>query len=203
MSNYLEQLRKDVRFIEGLNSCLNCGMCTAVCPAAQFFEYDPRIIADIMQRGNDEEIERLMKSDIIWYCGECLSCKTRCPRGNTPGYLIQSLRNLAQENGYFVFSERGRQQLELKRRIGDTILKYGYCVYVDEIETNYHPEQGPVWDWFRENTGSILQKLGANYQGNGAGTLRKVSEADLIELRKIFEETGAIKRFEDIENQVR
>jgi heterodisulfide reductase subunit C1 len=195
----LNQLRKDVRFIEGLNSCLNCGMCTAICPAAQFYDYDPRIIADIMQRGNDEEIERLMKSDTIWYCGECLSCKTRCPRGNTPGYLIQALRNLAQENGYFAFSERGRQQLEIKRRIGDNILKYGYCVYIEEIDTDYHPEQGPVWDWFRKNTESVMQKLGANYRGEGAGTLRKISEPDLEELRNIFDKTGALKRFEDLE----
>jgi heterodisulfide reductase subunit C1 len=199
MATLLKQLKSDIRFIQGLKSCLNCGMCTAICPAAQFYDYDPRIIADIMQRGNDEEIERLMKSDTIWYCGECLSCKTRCPRGNTTGYLIQALRNLAQQNGYFAFSERGRQQLEIKRRVGDNMLKYGYCIYVDEIDTDYHPEQGPIWDWFRENTKSIMQKLGANYQGDGAGTLRKISKADLDELQMIFAETGALKRFEDLE----
>jgi heterodisulfide reductase subunit C len=81
------------------------------------------------------------------------------------------------------------------------MLKYGYCVYVDEIDTNEHPEQGPVWDWFRKNTKSILKKLGANYKGNGAGTLRKISEADLNELKKIFSETGAMDRFETIEKQ--
>jgi len=199
MATLLEQLKSDIRFIEGLNSCLNCGMCTAICPAAQFYDYDPRIIADIMQRGNDEEIERLLKSETIWYCGECLSCKTRCPRGNTPGYLIQALRNLAQENGNFAFSEKGRQQLELKRMIGDKMLKYGYCIYVDEIDTDYHPEQGPVWDWFKKNTKSIMQKIGANYQGDGAGTLRKISATDLEELHNIFAETGALKRFEDLE----
>jgi heterodisulfide reductase subunit C1 len=197
--NLLEELKKDVRFIEGLKACLNCGMCTAVCPAAQFYDYDPRVIADTLQRGDEKEIEKLMKSDTIWFCGECLSCKTRCPRGNTPGYLIQSLRNLAQENGYFALSEKGRQQLEIKRRIGDTILKYGYCVYVDEIETGYHPEQGPVWDWFRQNTGTIMQRIGANYHGAGAGTLRQISHNDLDELRAIFDETGALKRFDDIE----
>jgi heterodisulfide reductase subunit C1 len=199
MSELIEQLRKDVRFIEGLNSCINCGICTAVCPAAQFYEYDPRQITVILQKGEEEEIEQLIKCDTIWYCGECLSCKTRCPRGNTPGYLIQSLRSLAQKNGYFAFSEWGRQQLEIKRRVGDVMLKYGYCVYVDEIEIDYHPEQGPVWVWFRQNIGTILKRLGANYQGEGAGTLRNISEEDIGELRKIFSETGALRRFEDIE----
>lgn len=201
MSNLIEQLRKDVRFIEGLKACINCGTCTAICPAAQFYDYDPRQIADTMQRGNETEIEELLKSDTIWYCGECLSCKTRCPRGNTPGYIIQSLRNLAQQNGYFAFSERGRQQLQIKRNVGENMLKYGYCVYIDEIDTKKDPEQGPIWDWYRKNAETILKKLGANYKGDGAGTLRKVSDVDMDELRKIFAETGAIERFETIEKE--
>ena len=100
MATLLEQLKTDIRFIEGLKACINCGTCTAICPAAQFYDYDPRQIADTMQKGNEAEIENLLKSDTIWFCGECLSCKTRCPRGNTPGYIIQSLRNLAQNNGF-------------------------------------------------------------------------------------------------------
>lgn len=201
MAKLVDQLRKDVRFIEGLKACINCGTCTAICPAAQFYDYDPRLIAITVQKGDEQEIEQLLKSDTIWFCGECLSCKTRCPRGNTPGYIIQSLRHLAQQNGYFAFSERGRQQLQVKRTVGDNMLKYGYCVYIDEIDTDGHPEQGPVWDWYRQNAETILRKLGANYKGNGAGTLRKMSEVDMGELRTIFAETGAIERFETIERE--
>jgi len=201
MSNLLEKLQKDIRYIDGLKACINCGVCTAICPAAEFNDYDPRQIVDIVQTNNEDYIKDLLKSDTIWYCGECLSCKTRCPRGNTPGYIIQSLRQLSQTEGYFMESERGRQQLEIKRKIGDVMLKYGYCIHVDEIDTIDHPEQGPVWDWFRQNTEAIMQKLGANYKGRGAGTLREISETDLTELRNIFEVTGAMKRFETIEKQ--
>jgi heterodisulfide reductase subunit C len=77
-------------------------------------------------------------------------------------------------------------------------LKYGYCVYIDEIDTDYFPEQGPVWDWIRENRHEILQRLGANYRNYGAGTLRKIPEESLQELRAIFAETGALERFEQI-----
>jgi heterodisulfide reductase subunit C1 len=196
-----EQLITDIRFIEGLKACINCGTCTAICPAAQFYEYDPRQIAITVQKGNEEELEQLLKSDTIWFCGECLSCKTRCPRGNTPGYIIQALRHLSQQNGFFAYSEKGRQQLEVKRIIGENMMKYGYCVYIDEIDTTNHPEQGPVWDWYRMNSESILKRLGANYNGSGAGTLRKISENDLNELREIFSVTGAIERFETIERE--
>ncbi len=196
----VELLKKDVRFQEGLNACINCGTCTAICPAARFYNYDPRIIVETVQRGNEDDILALLESDTIWYCGECLSCKTRCPRNNTPGYIVQSLRNLSQELGYFTKSEKGRQQLEVKRIVGETLIKYGYCVFLDEINLDDHPEQGPVWQWYRDNAGSILKRLGANYKGDGNGTLRKISEEDLNELHRIFEVTGATKRFEDIEN---
>nr|APO30582.1 dhsB: succinate dehydrogenase and fumarate reductase iron-sulfur [uncultured bacterium] len=69
--------------------------------------------------------EELLKSDTIWYCGECMSCRPRCPRGNTPGYVIQALRTLSQKLGFFVESEKGRQQLALKRIIGENILRTG------------------------------------------------------------------------------
>ena len=110
MSKILNKLREDIHFIEGMNSCMNCGVCTAICPAAEFYNYDPRVIVETVQRGNEEEIEELLKSNTIWYCGECMSCKTRCPRCNTPGLIIMALRKVSQELGYFVYSEKGRQQ---------------------------------------------------------------------------------------------
>ena len=73
---------------------MNCGVCTAICPAAEFYNYDPRVIVETVQRGNEEEIEELLKSDTIWYCGECMSCKARCPRCNTPGLVIMALRKI-------------------------------------------------------------------------------------------------------------
>ena len=178
MESFISQLQKDIRFTEGLHACINCGTCTAVCPAAQFYPYDPRLIAITVEKGDEAEIEQLLKSDTIWYCGECLSCKTRCPRGNTPGYIIQALRNLSINTGFYAFSEKGRQQIIVKRTVGDNILKYGYCVYLDDITLEEHPEQGPIWDWYRNNAASILKRLGANYKGNGAGTMRKISDND-------------------------
>lgn len=197
--NLLKALKEDIRMQEGLTGCINCGTCTAICPAANFYEYDPRIITETVQRGIEAEIEELLSTDTIWYCGECLSCRTRCPRGNTPGYIVQSLRNLSQELGYFTRSARGRQQLEVKRILGKNMLQYGYCVYLDEIDLDNHPEQGPVWAWYRNHASSILKRLGAKYHEEEAGTLRTIGEEDMEELRKIFEETGAINRFEKLE----
>src|SRR5665647_38073 len=97
MEDLYSMLMKDIRFEEGLNACMNCGVCTGLCPAAEFYDYDPRQIVDTVQSGNNREIEKLLKSDTIWYCSECMSCKTRCPRGNAPGLVIMALRGLSQD----------------------------------------------------------------------------------------------------------
>ena len=199
MGKIYDLLEKDVRFEEGLNACMNCGVCTAICPAAEFYNYDPRKIVDTVQSGDDEEIINLLKSEEIWYCGECMSCKTRCPRGNAPGLVIMALRGLSQDLGYFVESEKGRQQLALKRTIGEWILNTGYCVYLDGISLALHPEQGPVWEWVQNNKAELLGRLGGNYKGDGPGILRKIPDEALGELKRIFEVTGGMDRYNKIE----
>jgi heterodisulfide reductase subunit C len=200
MENYYDMLMQDIRFEEGLNACMNCGVCTAICPAAEFYDYDPRKIVDIVQSHDNEEIEKLLKSENIWYCGECMSCKTRCPRGNAPGLVIMALRGLSQDLGFFVESEKGRQQLVIKRTVGESILNTGYCVYLDGITPELHPEQGPNWEWVYENRTELLERLGGNFKGDGPGILRKIPQETLDELKKIFEVTGGLERYEKIES---
>ena len=199
MEKVYDLLLKDIRFEEGLNACMNCGVCTAICPAAEFYNYDPRKIVDTVQSKNNEEITKLLKSETIWYCGECMSCKTRCPRGNAPGLIIMALRSLSQDLGYFVESEKGRQQLALKRTVGQWILDHGYCLYLEGVGTSLHPEQGPVWDWIQENWVDVFNRMGANYKGDGPGILRKIPEEAMDEIREIFEVTGGMERYENIE----
>jgi heterodisulfide reductase subunit C len=199
MGKLFDKLTDDVRFEEGLTACINCGTCTAICAAASFYNYDPRLLMNTVQTQNDDDIESLLKSNTIWYCGECMSCKTRCPRGNAPGLVVMALRALSQELGFFVESEKGRQQLFLKRVVGGWILKYGYCLYLEGIGTDMYAEQGPVWDWRQKNWADVMARLGGNYKGKGPGLLRKIPEEALEEVRKIFEVTGGMARFDKIE----
>lgn len=198
MGNLVDLIRSDVRYNDALKACMNCGICTAICPAAEFFEYDPRRICDTVQRGNEENLEVLLRSDIIWECGQCLSCKTRCPRGNIPGMVVSILRKVSQDVGYFKDSRLGRQQVELFDGIGKNIVEIGYCVHPDRVNPAKHPEQGPIWEWYRKNINEIAPKLGANYHGEGAGALRSIDKQTMDELRSIFEVTGA----DDFKNEI-
>jgi len=199
--NYYEELRSDVRFVEGLTGCLHCGTCTAICPAAEFYNYDPRIIAETVQTRDNKQIHELLTGNMIWYCGECMSCKTRCPRSNAPGLLIMALRALSVRTGLFVESEKGRQQLVLKRTMGEWILKYGYCLYREEMSIEDHPEQGPTWEWQNKNLEKLFERFGVKYRGDEPGPLRKIPQEALDEVKRIFDVTGATDLFNFIEEQ--
>ena len=158
---------------EGMKACMNCGVCTAVCPAAEFYNYDPRQIVSTVQTQDDEAIEALLRSETIWYCGECMSCRPRCPRGNTPGYVVQALRNLSQKIGFFTESEKGRQQFALKRLIGENILRTGYCITPRLVNPDMHPEQGPVWKWVYDNDREVFGRFNPTYMQEGPGAMRR------------------------------
>ena len=198
MEDLYSRLMQDVRFEEGLNACMNCGICTGLCAAAEYYNYDPRRIVDLVQTRNSDIIRDLLQSETIWYCGQCMSCKTRCPRGNTPGLIIMALRKLSQEMGYFTESEKGRQQLAIRRTIGENILNHGYCVASYLVSPAGHPEQGPIWEHFYTNLGDVLSRCGGELNGK-EGPTRKISDEVLQELKNIFDVAGATDHFMAIE----
>jgi heterodisulfide reductase subunit C len=112
-----------------------------------------------------------------------------------------ALRALSMRTGLFTASEKGRQQLVLKRTMGEWILKYGYCLYREEMAIEDHPEQGPTWEWQNNNLEKLFERFGAKYRGDGPGPLRKVPQEALDELKRIFDVTGATDLFNFIEDE--
>ena len=199
MGKLYDELCKDYRFKEGMKTCINCGTCTAICPAAEFYKYDPRKIVDTVQRKNDEDILALLKSETIWYCGECMSCVTRCPRKNGAGLVIMALRNLSAKLGYFTCSERGRQLYPLTKALNYNVLHFGYCIHPETFKYEDHPESGPVFEWVLNNRQDVYERMGANYMKSGKGALRKISQEDLDELQAIYDVTGGTERINLVE----
>ncbi|MCQ2118095.1 MAG: 4Fe-4S dicluster domain-containing protein [Bacteroidales bacterium] len=203
MGKLFDRLAQDYRVKEGLKACINCGTCSAICPAAEFYKYDPKTIVNIVQTKDDAQIEELLKSEMIWYCGECMSCLTRCPRKNAPGLIVMALRSLSIDMGYFVYSEKGRQQLPLTRRMQTNILNYGYCVYPRTFHYEEHPEYGLVGKWLNENMETVYERLGAHLDQVGPGALRKIPQESLDELKAIFDVTGGTERMKIVEEASR
>jgi heterodisulfide reductase subunit C1 len=195
------QIQADPRYHEACRSCMNCGVCTAICPAAGYFDYDPRVIVNLVREGDEDTLTEMLSSDNIWFCGQCMSCKPRCPRGNAPGVLIQILRAVSINTGLFKQSEYGRQQLLIKRGVGQNILETGYCIHPTRLDPKLHPEQGPVWEWMSENADRVYARFDAGYDKEGSGTLRKISKKSLDELDRIFEVTGGKSLWDKIESK--
>jgi len=163
-----------------------------------FYDYDPRQICVQVQENDSATIEQLLKSDAIWQCGQCMSCKTRCPRGNVPGMLIQVLRKESQKRGWFMHSEMGKLQRDIVENIGNNLYRTGYCVTPDLLIPKNHPEQGPVWEWVFDHKNEVFDKVGSAYHQNREGALRDIPDTSLDELRRIFEVTGCMAMFDAI-----
>lgn len=169
---------------------MNCGVCAAICPAAAVFDdYDPRRLLQMVGRADNNIIEQLLESDIIWRCGQCMGCRTRCPRNNTPGYVIQALRKLSIETGLYLHSEQGRKQIKLAQTVGNNLLTKGYCVDMDLVVPEMHPEQGPVWEWVYDNRRSVCNRCGGDYHGE-AGAQRTLPADAYDEMQRIIDVTG-------------
>lgn len=198
----MDVIYADPRIRENMNACINCGVCTALCPAADYYDYEPRYVERIILMRNADALEELMSSDYIWYCGQCMSCKARCPRQNAPGTVISALRYWSQKLGLFIHSPKGRQQLIIKQNIGKNIYELGYCVHPSRLTMEEHPEQGPVWQWILNNLEKVHALVDGNIDKNGPGPMRKIPEESLQEIRSILEGTGAIDLWNQIEMEV-
>ena len=81
-----------------LNSCFSCGACSGACPVSQAIpEFDPRKIIHMVRMGMEE---RLLGSDLLWYCSGCRSCVFVCPQDVNFADIMGALFHLALKKGY-------------------------------------------------------------------------------------------------------
>jgi len=81
-----------------LNDCFSCGACSGACPVSQAIpEFDPRKIIHMVRMGLKE---RLLTSDLIWFCSSCRSCVFVCPQDVRFADIVGALRRIALEQGY-------------------------------------------------------------------------------------------------------
>lgn len=183
-----------------LTSCLSCGMCTSVCPAAEHFEeYDPRCIVDAALSGDEDRLVELLKSDIIWYCAQCGSCNSRCPHENDIMGLVGSLRCLAQLKGYHLESVRGRQQYAGRHLWGANLWNRAVSLYFRNGDPLAHPDFGPRYARWQAELEEQFMRVGAQPDMDGTFPGRKVTPETLAELRSCIRAGGALFLWDKIE----
>ena len=61
LEEIFQDIQSDMRFDHELNGCLNCGICTATCPSAHYYDYSPREIVQLLWTENLEGIYDAMQ----------------------------------------------------------------------------------------------------------------------------------------------
>ena len=82
---FIEQVEPDW---QKLLTCIQCGTCSASCPAAELMDYAPRQLWQMIRLGMRELV---MNSRTFWLCTQCYACQVRCPRGIE---IAETMRNL-------------------------------------------------------------------------------------------------------------
>ncbi len=103
---------------ERMLTCIQCGTCSASCPALFAMDLSPRRMWRMVQLGMTEEV---LRSKSIWLCSMCYTCHVRCPRGIPLTETITRLKELAIERGIISSPQSGafyRSFFSVMRRYG-------------------------------------------------------------------------------------
>lgn len=92
-----EKIKKDIKASQdiGLLKCVQCGMCTSMCPGARNSDYNPRDMIERVLEGD----ETIIDDEDIWNCFYCYTCHSICPVGNSACEINQILRQMAIDKG--------------------------------------------------------------------------------------------------------
>ena len=77
-----------------VQSCIQCGTCTASCPNEFAMDHTPRLLWRLVLMGQKDEI---FNSKTFSLCSDCYTCTLRCPRGLLLTEAMDALKQLAAE----------------------------------------------------------------------------------------------------------
>ncbi|MGF7117786.1 ferredoxin:CoB-CoM heterodisulfide reductase subunit HdrC [Methanobacterium oryzae] len=177
-----ESIKKDLKASKnlGILKCIQCGMCTSVCPAARHTNYDPR---EIVKRALDND-KNLITDDIIWDCFYCYTCHSVCPVNNSPCEVNQILRQNAIENGV------GKPKIAPFSAYGDSFIEFGLGAIPNDFFDDLIKDYGKEWLELKVNLEDIREEL-------GLGPIL-LPEKDVNDINEILEKTGFKNRLKKI-----
>ncbi|HSD99500.1 MAG TPA: 4Fe-4S dicluster domain-containing protein, partial [Burkholderiales bacterium] len=138
LEEIFRDIQSDIRYDHELNGCLNCGICTATCPAAHYYDFSPREIVQLLWTENLEGIYDAMQEK-IWACAQCYTCAARCPFGNSPGGLVMLMRETAIKHEM----ESAKNVLRPFSRVMLKLISTGNQLSPDMINPQHFADWGP------------------------------------------------------------
>lgn len=134
----------------GLLRCVQCGMCTSMCPASRHSDYDSR---EIIKRVLDND-ESILEDEIIWNCFYCYTCHSICPVGNSVCDVNQIIRQMA------IKKDVGKKQIESFMSFADSYLDKGLGIIPQEYCGQLSIDYGTHWDNLQVQLQDVRETLG-------------------------------------------
>ena len=134
--HFLEELRHVPEW-DKIKTCIQCGTCTASCPAGWAMDYKPREIIGLFRAGM---LDKALLSNTVWMCASCYYCVVRCPSGIKLSDTMYVLRSLAIRHGLF---RRGEKVPVLAKAFVRLVDKYGKNAE-PELLTRFYLRTNPL-----------------------------------------------------------
>lgn len=83
---------------EALESCIQCGTCSGVCPLSIYMDHTPRQVMALTRGDFKREV---LTSQTIWLCASCYACTVECPRGIGITDIMYELKQRAINEGIY------------------------------------------------------------------------------------------------------
>jgi heterodisulfide reductase subunit C len=164
----------------GIYKCVQCGMCTSLCPGASQTDYDPR---DMIRRVIEDD-ETVVDDDNIWNCFSCYTCNSICPSGNNASEVNQILRQMSIEKG------TGINKIVSFAAYGDSFMELGVGSIPNTFFDIMVHDVGPDYMNLKLNIDEIRAELGlGNYI---------LPEESINEVESILDKSGFKDRLDRI-----
>jgi heterodisulfide reductase subunit C len=83
---------------EQLESCIQCGTCSGVCPLTIYMDFSPRQVMALTRADFKNEV---LRSHTIWLCASCYACTVECPREIRITDIMYELKQRAIHEGIY------------------------------------------------------------------------------------------------------
>jgi quinone-modifying oxidoreductase subunit QmoC len=83
---------------EQLESCIQCGTCSGVCPLSIYMDYTPRQVMELTRSDFKNDV---LRSVTIWLCASCYACTVECPRQIRITDIMYELKQRAIKEGVY------------------------------------------------------------------------------------------------------
>ncbi len=177
--NLTEIVRNRKEFIDevekhggkNVNSCYQCGKCSAGCPVSYAMDYQPRQVMRMVQLGMKDKV---LSTSTIWLCAHCMTCTTRCPREVDIAGVMEALRMICRKEN---------------RPIRERKVPLFHDLFLDIIRKGGRQHEFQLAARYKIATGNLFQDVDLGRRMFFQGKLRlfgpKVKGAESV--RKIFE----------------